>query len=265
MTTFLSRRAALLAAGAGAITMLSACASDIRPLADSSPSASGEASSSASSSASASASTRASASAGGSSEKSYLGPVKFDNYEKKGEYVPADETHKAQNVPKPLPPANMHENSIDGAYSAFSFWLASVNYLVLTGDDEPLKQADPSGRDVKSFHDYVTFYESNEGWFYGSEHALQAEMMTPQPEKVEGSEPLYYWRITLSKDPNAMMHVEGKGNRPMYQNTSMEPELSNLKLSYQDGKWFTYPTKVRGQSTASPSAKSSDEASSKNA
>ena len=40
MTTFLSRRAALLAAGAGAITMLSACTSDIRPLADSS--ASGE-------------------------------------------------------------------------------------------------------------------------------------------------------------------------------------------------------------------------------
>ena len=38
-----------------------------------------------------------------------------------------------------------------------------------------------------------------------------------------------------------MMHVEGKGNRPMYQNTSMEPELSDLKLSYQDGKWFTYP------------------------
>jgi len=32
MTTFLSRRAALLAAGAGAITMLSACSSDIRPL-----------------------------------------------------------------------------------------------------------------------------------------------------------------------------------------------------------------------------------------
>ncbi len=262
MAAFLSRRAALAAAtGAGAAAALTACASDIRPLADSS--ASGEASASAS--ASESASPSASASSGGSSAKSYLGPVKFDNYEKKGEYVPADETHKAQNVPKPLPPANMHEKTIDGAYSAFSFWLASVNYLVLTGDDEPLKQADPSGRDVKSFHDYVTFYESNEGWFYGSEHALQAEMMTPQPEKVEGNEPLYYWRITLSKDPNAMMHVEGKGNRPMYQNTSMEPELSNLKLSYQDGKWFTYPTKVRGQSTASPSAKSSDEASSKNA
>ena len=259
MTTFLSRRAALLAAGAGAITMLSACTSDIRPLADSS--ASGEASTSAGPSESAS----ASASAGGSSEKSYLGPVKFDNYEKKGEYIPADETHKAQNVPKPLPPANMHEKTIDGAYSAFSFWLASVNYLVLTGDDEPLKQADPSGRDVKSFHDYVTFYESKEGGFYGSEHALQAEIMTPQPEKVSDSGSLYYWRITLSKDSKAMMHVEGKGNRPMYQNTSMEPELSDLKLSYQDGKWFTYPTKIRGQGTASPSTKASDDANSKTA
>ena len=124
MATFLSRRAALAAAtGAGAAAALTACASDIRPLADSS--ASSEASASAS--ASESASPSASVSSGGSSEKSYLGPVKFDNYEKKGEYIPADETHKAQNVPKPLPPANMHENSIDGAYSAVSFWLASVN------------------------------------------------------------------------------------------------------------------------------------------
>lgn len=257
MTTFLSRRAALLAAGAGAITMLSACASDVRPLADSS--ASGEASTSASPSASAS----VSASAGGSSEKSYLGPVKFDNYEKKGEYIPADETHKAQNVPKPRPPANMHENSVDGAYSAFSFWLASVNYLVLTGDNEPLKEADPSGKDVKAFEDYVSFYGADEGWFYGTEQALQVEFMTPQPEKVESSEPLYYWRVTLSKDPKAMMHVEGKGNRPMFQNTSMDPELSDLKLSYKDGKWFTFPTKVGGQGTAS--AKASNEATPNNA
>ena len=261
MAAFLSRRAALAAAtGAGAAAALTACASDIRPLADSS--ASGEASASAS--ASESASPSASASSGGSSEKSYLGPVKFDNYEKKGEYIPADETHKALNMPRPRPPANMYENTVDGAYAAYSFYEASLNYLVLTGDVEPLKEADPSGRDVTAFKDYVSFYESNEGWFYGSEHALQVEMMTPQPVKAEGSEPLYYWRITLSKDPKAMMHVEGKGNRPMYQNTSMEPELSDLKLSYQDGKWFTYPTKVRGQGTASPSAKASDKANSDN-
>ena len=180
MTTFLSRRAALAAAtGAGAAAALTACASDIRPLADSSPSASGEASSSANPSASASASASPSASAGGSSEKSYLGPVKFDNYEKKGEYVPADETHKALNMPRPRPPANMYENTVDGAYAAYSFYEASLNYLVLTGDVEPLKEADPVGKDVKAFQGYVTVYETNEGWFYGSEKPVQTEMLTP--------------------------------------------------------------------------------------
>ena len=132
MTTFLSRRAALLAAGAGAITMLSACSSDIRPLADSSPSASGEASSSASSSASASPSASASSSsADGSSEKSYLGPVKFDNYEKKGEYVPADETHKAQNVPKPAEPEDGYrEKSVEGMRKTLEAWVKWGNYGV---------------------------------------------------------------------------------------------------------------------------------------
>jgi hypothetical protein len=176
MAAFLSRRAALAAAtGAGAAAALTACASDIRPLADSS--ASGEASASAS--ASESASPSASASSGGSSEKSYLGPVKFDNYEKKGEYIPADETHKALNMPRPRPPANMYENTVDGAYAAYSFYEASLNYLVLTGDVEPLKEADPVGKDVKAFQGYVTVYETNEGWFYGSEKPVQTEMLTP--------------------------------------------------------------------------------------
>ena len=81
----MSRRVALGATGAGVLVALTACASDIRPLADSSPS--GEASASASESASTSASASASASA--SSGKSYKGFVKFDDFEKNGEYVPA--------------------------------------------------------------------------------------------------------------------------------------------------------------------------------
>ena len=97
MTTFLSRRAALAAAtGAGTVAALTACASDIRPLADSS--ASGEASPSASASESASASPSASASS--SAKKSYKGAVKLDKYEKNGEYVPATAEKKAQNVPR---------------------------------------------------------------------------------------------------------------------------------------------------------------------
>lgn len=123
----MSRRVVLGATGAGMLAALTACASDIRPLADSSPS--GEASASASESASASASASASSS---SSDKSYKGLVKFDNFEKNGEYVPATAEKKAQNVPKPLVPANMNEQNIDGMY-AFHWLLAGE--LQLCADD----------------------------------------------------------------------------------------------------------------------------------
>ena len=265
MTTFLSRRAALAAAtGAGAATALTACASDIRPLADSSSAPSSEASPSTSPSASASASTRASASAGGSSEKSYLGPVKFDNYEKKGEYVPADETHKALNMPRPRPPANMYENTVDGAYAAYSFYEASLNYLVLTGDVEPLKEADPVGKDVKAFQGYVTVYETNEGWFYGSEKPVQTEMLTPRPEKASGSDTLI-WPIRFVRDPNAMSRIEGRADEPMFPSKALTPDHAKLKLSYKDGRWFYAATKGGEQSTPSPSTKASNEATPNNA
>ena len=141
MATFLSRRAALAAAtGAGAVAALTACASDIRPLADSS--ASGEDSASASASESASAS--ASASASSSAKKSYKGTVKLDKYEKNGEYVPATAEKKAQNVPKPLMPEKVQELSIDGIYALIGYWISSFNYLALTGDIEPMKKTDLS-------------------------------------------------------------------------------------------------------------------------
>ena len=101
MTTFFTRRTALGVAVAGALSALTACASDIRPLAggtgSASPSEAATASETASASASASASPSASESASASasaasglpsSGKSYKGAIKFDSYEKTGEYVP---------------------------------------------------------------------------------------------------------------------------------------------------------------------------------
>ena len=88
----MSRRVALGATGAGVLAALTACASDIRPTAE------GSASSSASESAS------AAASASASSDKSYKGFVKFDNFEKNGEYVPAhcrEEGAECAQAPRP--------------------------------------------------------------------------------------------------------------------------------------------------------------------
>lgn len=226
-----SRRVALGATGAGVLVALTACASDIRPLADSSPS--GEASASASESASASASASASPSA--SSGKHYKGLVKFDNFEKNGEYVPATATHKAQNVPKPLVPANMNEQNVDGIYAFIGYWLASFNYLLLTGDAEPLKKAE-SAEALQDYQNLTIAYENNVGWLYGADAAVTLELLSDAPQKISGSRTHYDWLAYMKYNPDMKIHTEGSPDEPFMKDSSRD--LTRVGVEYKDGKWI---------------------------
>lgn len=236
MTTFLSRRAALVAAtGAGAAAALTACASDIRPLADSSSSPSGEASASASASESASAS--ASASASSSAKKSYKGAVKLDKYEKNGEYVPATAEKKAQNVPKPVVPEKMNEATVEGMYQFLCYWVASFNYMFMTGNFEPLKKADPEGRYANDHANAVLIYSSGKGWVYDTDAPVTIQLLTDAPKKVEGGPNRYDWLGRIIYDPNAKARVEGHDPVPLVDG-STKSEATNFPFDYKDGVWF---------------------------
>lgn len=236
MATFLSRRAALAAAtGAGAAVALTACASDIRPLADSSSSPSGEASPSASASESASAS--ASASAADSGKKSYKGTVKLDKYEKNGEYVPATAEKKAQNVPKPVVPEKMNEATVEGMYQFLSYWLASFNYMFMTGDYEPLKKADPYSRYANEGSNAVIIYSSGRGWVYDTDAPVTVQLLTDAPKKVAGGPNRYDWLGRIIYDPNAKIHIEGQDPAPLVDG-STKSEATNFAANYKDGAWY---------------------------
>ena len=236
MATFLSRRAALAAAtGAGAAVALTACASDIRPLADSSSSPSGEASPSASASESASAS--ASASAADSGKKSYKGTVKLDKYEKNGEYVPATAEKKAQNVPKPVVPEKMNEATVEGMYQFLSYWLASFNYMFMTGDYEPLKKADPYSRYANEGSNAVIIYSSGRGWVYDTDAPVTVQLLTDAPKKVAGGPNRYDWLGRIIYDPNAKIHIEGQDPAPLVDG-STKSEATNFATDYKDGAWY---------------------------
>ena len=257
MATFLSRRAALAAAtGAGAAAALTACASDIRPLADSS--ASGEASPSASASESASAS--ASASASSSAKKSYKGTVKLDKYEKNGEYVPATAEKKAQNVPKPLMPEKVQELSIDGIYALIGYWISSFNYLALTGDIEPLKKTDPSSEYYKELEPMVKLYETGRGWIYDTSEPMSVYLMTDTPTQVEGDRIRYFWRARSLVDQNAKRHLTEGDNRDksLARAEDSQGQAMRIVVEYKEGAWFmsTQKDKDADKSTesASPSA-----------
>ena len=237
MATFLSRRAALAAAtGAGAAAALTACASDIRPLADSSSSPSGEASPSASASESASAS--ASASAADSGKKSYKGTVKLDKYEKNGEYVPATAEKKAQNVPKPVVPEKMNEATIEGMYQFLSYWVASFNYMFMTGDYEPLKKADPAGEFANDHNNVVLVYSTGKGWVYDTDAPVTVQLLTDAPKKVAGGPNRYDWIGRFIQDPKAKVHVEGQDPIPLAEEGSSKSEATNFAMDYKDGSWF---------------------------
>ena len=234
MATFLSRRAALAAAtGAGAAAALTACASDIRPLADSS--ASSEASASASASESTSAS--ASASASSSAKKSYKGAVKLDKYEKNGEYVPATAEKKAQNVPKPVVPEKMNEATIEGMYEFLCYWVASFNYMFMTGDFEPLKKADPEGRYANDQANAVLIYSSGRGWVYDTDAPVTVQLLTDAPKKVAGGPNRYDWLGRIIYDPNAKIHIEGQDPAPLVDG-STKSEATNFAADYKDGAWY---------------------------
>ncbi len=254
ISTRVSRRAALGATGAGVLAALTACAGSIRPLADSSPS--GEASASASESASASASPSASASAS-SSGKSYKGLVKFDNFEKKGEYVPATATQKAQNVPKPLVPANMNDQNVDGMYAFIGYWLASFNYAVLTGDTEPMMKADPADVYVDMLQDYAVMYGDDLGWLYGSDTPITIELISSAPQKPSGSSALYYWPAYMNYSPDAKIHLEGKSDQPFKTAESPNGKLMKAIVEYKDGKWFMLTGKESSSASASSGSSSS--------
>ena len=234
---------ALGATGVGVLAALTACASNIRPTAE------GSASSSASESAS------AAASASASSDKSYKGFVKFDNFEKNGEYVPATATHKAQNVPKPLVPANMNEQNVDGIYAFVGYWLASSNYLLMTGDTEPLQKVE-SADSLQNYQNLTVAYENNAGWLYGVDSPMTLELLSDSPQKISGSRIRYDWLGYMSYSADMKIHAEGQGpDEPFMEDSSRE--LTKVGVEYKDGKWIMLTGDESSSSAASDSSSSS--------
>ena len=245
----MSRRVALGATGAGVLAALTACASNIRPLAD------GSASNSTSGSASASSpSASASASPSASSGKHYKGLVKFDNFEKNGEYVPATATHKAQNVPKPLVPANMNEQNVDGIYAFVGYWLASSNYLLMTGDTEPLQKVE-SADSLQNYQNLTVAYENNAGWLYGVYSPMTLELLSDSPQKISGSRTRYDWLAYMNYSADMKIHIEGSPDEPFMEDSSRE--LTKVSVEYKDGKWIMVSSEDGSSATDSAGGSSS--------
>ena len=142
MSSALNRRAALGILSMGSVAFLAACGSDKKEESNSSASASTSQTKSSSASSPASATPSASESPTPTPTptglvndgKDYSGVAKLEQYETPGEYQPATAESPAQNVPTPVIPEAMHQNTVAGFASALAYFGAAVDYLLQTGD-----------------------------------------------------------------------------------------------------------------------------------
>lgn len=142
-----------------------------------------------------------------SARADFSGEVTFDNYEKKGTFVPATESAPAQNVPFPKRPASASENSVQGLYDSIAFVYAAINYLVLTGDAAPLRESKADEKFVASFSSFMD--ESNESsqnrdWFVSPKVTMSA--FTAVPALVKKS---VQWTFDLVIDLGPTVVIDG--------------------------------------------------------
>lgn len=153
--------------GAALLLALTACGAD-SPDPDASPSASSAsvAPGSATASASESGASTASADEGAASQSS-------DD----GRYVPASEQGPARNVPKPVMPEAVKEDTPEGAEAAVKHWWDAVYYLQQTNDPEPLKAVSrPDCQFCASYIEAMTDVYKSGGWHTGSKPAVESTL-----------------------------------------------------------------------------------------
>ena len=224
MPTFVTRRTALGVVAAAALASLTACASDIRPLED--PSVVDP-------------------------MRPYKGELKFNSYKSTGTYHPASSTKKAENPPMPTPPVNMKSKTTSGMYAAIGYWVASLNYLTVTGDDTPLKAVDMDVIYVRKMEAYVELYKKNEGWMYGTETPLVAELTEETPQKVDDEQ--YRWKGIVHSHKDAVLHYvpEDRDIRLGEPSGDSSNDEVTFVLKYRDDAWMV-TVETKSSSTTSP-------------
>ena len=173
--------------------------------------------------------------------KDYSGVVKFGDYQTVGKFEAGTVEHPAVSTPIPRPHQTFQDYYVSNIYSAVGLWVSALNYLLLTGEVEPLKVIDPELKTARP--DIVKLYEEETGWVMSQhlspmESPLKLDLLDPKPvETPEGSKN-YLWRARLSVDASAsVFYADTKESHPLADVLGLQPGEVQLQIAYVEGKW----------------------------
>ena len=113
-----------------------------------------------------------------------------------GSYVPANAEHPAQNVPVPIKTENMGKNSIAGFYDTIGYLNAALNYLLATGDTNPLEVITINPEFTKAlllFTDETGESQAAKSWYVSPQATLSLTSRMPTAVNDYRKD----WRYTL--------------------------------------------------------------------
>ena len=174
-------------------------------------------------------------------EEDQSGVTKYWEFQAVGKFIPGTREHRAWGVPIPRPYQSSNEYIVSNVWSALGFWVSALNYLLLTGEVEPLKVIDPELKTARP--DIVKLYEDETGWVISQhlspmESPIKLELLDPKPvETPEGSKN-HLWRARLSIDASAsVFYADTKESRPLADVLRLQPGEVQLQIAYVEGKW----------------------------
>ena len=213
LTTSVSRRGALGALGLGSAAFLAACSSS------NSNGNGGDSGTSASST---------------STRSDYSGEAKIDKFDTSaGTYEPATRETPAKNVPKPIKPENMNENSVAGLYSSIAFIGAALQYALQTGDASLVKESGLSDEDKETTlsSSLFTAIQNEKNWL--ADPKLVMNFVDAQPKEENGT---YTWPVNVSMSQGEYAVHDGE-TVDLPEDRRKYTQKINFTGKYDNNKW----------------------------
>ena len=169
--------------------------------------------------------------------KDYSGVVKFGDYQTVGKFEAGTVEHPAVSTPIPRPHQTFQDYYVSNIYSAVGLWVSALNYLLLTGEVEPLKVIDPELKTARP--DIVKLYEDETGWVMSQDKSpLKGELLEPHPAETLEDSKVFTWSARLNVDADALVfYADTKDTRPLAEVLGLRSGEVQLQIAYVEGKW----------------------------
>ena len=169
--------------------------------------------------------------------RNYQGKLEYWEFQAVGKFIPGTREHRAWGVPIPRPYQSSNEYIVSNVWSALSFWVSALNYLLLTGETEPLKIIDPELKTARP--DIVKLYEDETGWVISRDNfPIKAELLAPHPAETSEDSKVFTWSARLNVDADALVfYADTKESRPLADVLGLQSGEVQLQIAYVEDKW----------------------------